>query len=266
MHPVLFEFSVFGTTIPIYGYGVMIMLGAIMAYWYISHHAKSELGIPVENIQAFTRIVIVTAFVGGKLLYYMEDPAYYFSPPENMLKNFRTGFVFYGSLIFAIPSVIWYFRRKNLPLLPLLDIVAVGVVLLHVSGRMGCFLAGCCYGLPTDGSVYVEFTHLLSKAPLNQHLHPTQLYSIVLLLSILTVLLMFKRHQRFQGQLFLIYIGLYAIGRGVIEIFRGDEIRGYIIDNYLTHSQFISLVLVGIVIWYYIRMSRRRIGATEPKG
>ncbi len=233
------------------------MIGAVFAYLYISHHAKKELGILVENIQAFARIVIITAFVGGKLLYYLEDPSYYFFPPENMLKNFRTGFVFYGSLLFAVPSVIWYFRKKSLPLLPFLDILAVGTVILHASGRTGCLLAGCCYGLPTDGGIYIEFTNELAKAPLDQHLHPTQLYSIALLLSILIILLMFKRHKRFSGQLFLIYIALYAFGRGVIEIFRGDETRGYIIENYLTHSQFISLFLVGMVIWYYIRLNRQ---------
>lgn len=239
------------------------MIGAIIAYLYISHHAKKELGIPAENIQALARIIIITAFVGGKLLYYLEDPGFYFSPPSNMLKNFRTGFVFYGSLLFAVPSVIWYFRSKKLPVLPLLDIIAIAGVMLHASGRTGCFLAGCCYGLPTDGPIYVEFTNVLSEAPLGQHLHPTQLYSISLLLSILVILLMFKRHQRFQGQLFLIYISLYAIGRGIIEIFRGDEARGYLIEDYLTHSQFISLFLIGIVIWYYIRLNRRSL-KTRP--
>ena len=254
MYPVLFEIELFGTTIPIYGYGIMIMIGAIIAYFYVAHYAKRELGIPSENIQALARIIIIMAFLGGKLLYYLEDPSYYFSPPENMLKNFRTGFVFYGSLLFAVPSVIWYVRRKKLPLLPFLDIVAIGAVMLHASGRTGCFLAGCCYGLPTDGPFYLEFTDQLSKAPLNQHLHPTQLYSVGLLLCILVILLMFKRHQRFQGQLFLIYIGLYAIGRAIIEIFRGDEARGYIVEDYLTHSQLISLILVALVVWYYIKL------------
>ena len=257
MHPVLFEIEIFGTHIPVYGYGFMIMVGAVIAYVYVSTQAKKALDIPSENIQALARIIIIMAFIGGKLLYYLEDPGYFFGTPSNMLSNFRTGFVFYGSLLFAVPAGIWYFRKKQLPVLPLLDIIAIGAVMLHASGRTGCFLAGCCYGLPTDGPIYVEFTHQLSKAPLNQHLHPTQLYSVTLLLSILVILVMFKRHQRFTGQLFLIYIGLYAVGRGVIEIFRGDEKRGYIIDDYLSHSQFISLFLVAAVAWYYVKLAKQ---------
>ncbi|MEQ9426255.1 MAG: prolipoprotein diacylglyceryl transferase [Cyclobacteriaceae bacterium] len=263
MHPVLFEFDLFGLNIPLYSYGVMIMFGAIAAHLYIGTQAKKQLNIDAEKTQALTRIIIFTAFIGGKLLFYMEDPAYYFASVDRLLKNFRTGFVFYGSLLFAVPSVIWFFRKNQLPVLPMLDIVAVAGVILHAFGRMGCFLAGCCYGLPTDGPLYVEFTNELSKAPLNQHLHPTQLYSITLLLCILVVLLMFKRHQRFTGQLFLIYIALYAIGRGIIEVFRGDEERGYIIQDYLTHSQFISLMLVGVVIWYYIKLERNKAKSTS---
>jgi phosphatidylglycerol:prolipoprotein diacylglycerol transferase len=131
---------------------------------------------------------------------------------------------------------------------------------------MGCFFAGCCYGLPTDGSLYLEFTNELSQAPLNEHLHPTQLYSVTLLLSIMVVLLMFKRHQRFKGQLFLIYVMFYAVGRAVIEIFRGDEARGYIIEDILTHSQLISLLLVGATIWYYKRLSNSGDVVDSGKG
>ena len=71
--------------------------------------------------------------------------------------------------------------------------------------------------------------------------------------SILTILLITKRYQRFEGQLFLFYIVLYSIGRSVIEIFRGDAKRGFIIDGYVSHSQFISLILIsviGLVYWY----------------
>lgn len=257
MHPVIFEVDLFGLHFPIYGYGLMIMLGAFAAYFYISHQAKKQLDIPNEKILTLSRIIIITAFLGGKLLYYLEDPGYYFIPPSNMLKNFQSGFVFYGSLLFAVPSVIWYVRKNQIPTLPFLDIIAIAAVVLHAFGRSGCFLAGCCYGIPSDGPFTIQFTHQLSRAPLHQDLHPTQLYSVTLLLSILVILIMLKRHQRFKGQLFLVYLVLYSIGRGIIEIFRGDEARGYIIEGYLSHSQFISILLIMAVIWYYVRLSKK---------
>ncbi|MDA0196858.1 MAG: prolipoprotein diacylglyceryl transferase [Bacteroidetes bacterium] len=75
MHPKLFEFDLFGFNIPIYSYGVMIMLGAITAYLYIAYHAKKELGIEAVKVQALVRLIIFTAFVGGKLLFYLENPS-----------------------------------------------------------------------------------------------------------------------------------------------------------------------------------------------
>ena len=145
----------------------------------------------------------------------------------------------------------------------MLDIVAIAGIIIHSFGRMGCFLAGCCYGKETTGPIFVEFTDDAAVAPINQHLHPTQLYSIALLLCILIIIIMFKRHQRFQGQLFFIYIMLYALGRGVIEIFRGDIRRGFIIENVLSHSQLISLVLIGVIGFFYIKLLHKALKASE---
>lgn len=253
MYPELFTIG----SNTIYSYGVLIAIGAAIGYFYTSSRAKKELGIPTDKIQTLAILIILAAFIGGKVLFYLEKPGFYFNPPSNMLKNFRTGFVFYGSLLFVIPTVIWYFRKNKLPVWPMLDIVAITATIVHFFGRLGCFFAGCCYGTHTDSSLAVTFTHEASKAKdLHTPLHPTQLYEATLIAVIFVILNMFKRHQRFRGQLFLVYIMLYAIGRAVIENFRGDIRRGFIIDDVLSHSQFISLILVGLVLFFYFRLSK----------
>ena len=263
MHPVLFTTDWFGDPVSIHSYGVLIALGALFGFLYGSYSAKQELGIENQTIQGLARIIIIAAFVGGKLLYYLEDPAFYFFPPSNMLHNFRTGFVFYGSLLFVIPSVIWYFRKYQLPVMPMLDIVAIAGVIIHGFGRMGCFFAGCCYGKETDGPIFIEFTNEAAIAPTHVHLHPTQLYSVTLLVIIFVILIMFKRHKRFEGQLFFIYIMLYALGRGILEIFRGDIRRGFIIEDILSHSQFISLILIAVTGFFYVRFYRKSLSSDD---
>lgn len=267
MHPEFISFELFGKPITIHFYGVMIALGATLGYFYAAREARLTLGVKSDVVQGLARWVIIAAFIGGKLFYYFESPAYYFGEPANMLKNFRTGFVFYGSLIFAIPTVIWYFRKHQLPFWPMMDIVAITGCIVHLCGRMGCFFAGCCYGQPTDLPWGVTFTDALSQAkPLNTPLHPTQLYEVTLILGILIVLLMFRRHKRFEGQLFFIYIILYALGRSVNEIFRGDLRRGFIIDGLLSHSQFISLLLIAIAGAVYYRFwKKNQLGKGRPK-
>lgn len=251
MHPELFSIGSF----TVHTYGFMIMIGAMLGYFYMSAQAKKELAIDPDKIQTLAIIIILAAFIGGKFFFYLEKPSYYFNPPSNMFKNFRTGFVFYGSLLFAVPLAIWYFRKQKFPVLPMLDLLAITGCIIHGFGRLGCFFAGCCHGLPTDSFLGVTFTHPQSQAePLNVPLHPTQLYDAFIITGILVTLLMLKRYKRFEGQLFLVYIMLYATGRIFVEIFRGDERRGFIIDNVLSHSQLISLFIIAAAALAYWRL------------
>lgn len=234
-------------------------MGAIAGYFYMSTSVRKEMGIAPEKIQNLAILVIIAAFVGGKLFFYFEKPGYYFHPMSNMFKNFRTGFVFYGSLLVAVPTVVWYFRKQKWPVWPMLDHIAITACIIHAFGRMGCFFAGCCHGKPTDSFLGVTFTDAESQAePLHTPLHPTQLYDAFQIIAILIILLMLKRHKRFEGQLFLVYIVLYAIGRSIVEIFRGDVSRGFIIDNVLSHSQFISILIILGAIWAYTYLKKKK--------
>lgn len=265
MHPTLFEFNVpkflqgfLPSQISIHSYGLMIAIGALLAYLYLSKELKKRFGVSTDQSQNLFIFLVIGGFVGGKLLFYMENPAYYFGTPANMVKNIGGGFVFYGSLLFDIPIVFWFVRKHKIPTLKMLDLVAITACIAHIFGRMGCFGAGCCHGIPYDGLFSIIFTDpsCLAK-PLNTPLHPTQLYSIFLIGGILAILLVVQKKQKFDGQLFLFYIMLYAFGRSIIEIFRGDMKRGFIIGDYVSHSQFISLILVLVVGFFYLRLYRK---------
>ena len=261
MHPELFSIDNF----TVHTYGFMIMLGALLSYLFITRSAKRELGIDPDKIQTLAIYVILSAFLGGKLFFYFEDPKFYFHPPSNMLQDFRTGFVFYGSLLFAVPIAFWFFKKEKWPLWPMMDLLAITILIIHTSGRLGCFSAGCCYGLPTNAPWGISFTNELSQAePLHTSLHPTQLYEAVFLGLLIIFLIMFKRHKRFEGQLFMIYLMVYSVGRGMIEIFRGDLRRGFIIEDFLSHSQLISLFIICFALWMYRKL--RKKGLRVKKG
>lgn len=202
-------------------------------------------------------MVITSAFVGGKLFFFMGDPGFYFSSFHHLTRHFRSGFVFYGSLLFAIPVIIWYFRKNRWPVWHMLDRIAITACIIHGIGRLGCFFAGCCHGVETDVAWAITFTNTACKAPLNTPLHPTQLYSVTLIFSILIALLLFKKHKRFEGRLFFIYVVLYASGRIIIELFRGDVEKSYIIENALTLSQCISIIAIVVVVAIYFGLRKR---------
>jgi phosphatidylglycerol:prolipoprotein diacylglycerol transferase len=265
MHPVLFELqspdffpSWFPDTITVYSYGTMIALGALLGFLYTGWQAKKQFNISFETTNELVLSILFASVIGGKVFIIFEDPARYLNTPGDLVNNFSQGFVFYGSLLFAIPTMLIFFRIKKMPILPMLDIMAITTVIVHGTGRIGCFLAGCCYGVPHDGFFSVVFTDPLCQArPLGTPLHPTQLYSLFLLSGILIILLVIKRRKLFAGQLFLLYLLIYSFGRIWIEIFRGDLSRGFIIDNYLSNSQFISLLVFLVSLYFYLKLRNK---------
>jgi phosphatidylglycerol:prolipoprotein diacylglycerol transferase len=259
MHPILFKIAlpsflhgIFPNEIVIYSYGAMIFLGALTASYYLVTQLARRFNLKRDDSLNLVIGIILSAIVGGKVFLYFEDPSFYNQHPAALLGN--SGFVFYGSLLFALLLVWLFIKKYKLAVWPFLDIIAITTLIVHFFGRIGCFLAGCCHGLPYDGIFSVVFSDPNCVAePLNTPLYPTQLYSAFMLLSILLILFIIKRSQRFEGELFLVYLMLYAVGRSIIEEFRGDEERGFVFDGFLSHSQLIALVLFLLALFLFIK-------------
>lgn len=147
----------------------------------------------------------------------------------------------------------------------MLDIMAITTCLVHMFGRVGCFLAGCCHGIPTEsifGVTYID--PACSADPLNTPLHPTQLYEAGFIGLVMVYLLFLRDRKKFNGQLFLTYLFLYGIGRFLLEYLRGDLARGFVIEDILSHSQFIALLILAVVVYVYVRWSKQNAIAVNP--
>ncbi len=264
MHPDLFritvpEFlrSVFPHYLTIHTYGACIAIGVYLAIWYTIRQSKKELGLNSDPILSLALIIIISAFIGGKIFYYLEKPSIYLANPEKMLNSMGAGFVFYGSLLFAIPSVLWYLKKNKILVWPMLDIMAITICIVHGFGRLGCFFAGCCHGLPSDAPFAVVFSNPACAADIKtMPVHPTQLYEVVMILIIALILQILRQRKQFNGQIFLVYIMLYGIGRSFIEIFRGDSERGFIIPAVISYSQLISFLLIIAAAALYWRLKK----------
>lgn len=252
MHPILFEAG----SITIYSYGFFIALGAVLGLAYMAHQGKKKFGTSYDQSSSLFIYIVVAAYVGGKVFFFFENPAYYIQHIEKLFSG--NGFVFFGSLLFAIPTMLWFFKKHKIPTLPMLDVMAIVTCIVHGFGRIGCFMSGCCYGKPTDSILSVVFTNPVCQAePLNTPLHPTQLYESGFIFSLMLFLLWLKKRKKFDGQLFLIYLIVYSIGRSLLELLRGDEERGFIIQNIISHSQFISMLVILGSIYFYVKLSRK---------
>jgi phosphatidylglycerol:prolipoprotein diacylglycerol transferase len=254
MHPLLFEVGRF----PVYTYGVLLAAAYLTGLWLAVRRARAR-GLDGDRVMDLGIWIIASALIGAKLLLLVVDFQYYSQNPGELFGVFRSGGVFYGGLIAAVAVAFWYMRRSRLPLWPTTDAFAPGIALGHVVGRLGCVMAGCCYGRPTSAPWGITFTSPLAAAnvgtPLNVPLHPTQLYEAGAELIILVLLLATERKGRaYPGRTFWLYMFLYAVTRFAIEFYRGDP-RGTV--GMFSTSQFISLFLAPLSIYMLVRLARR---------
>ena len=262
MYPLLLELG----PLNIYSYGVILGGAYFLALWYALRRAR-RAGLNEQRIVDLGIVGIVSAVVGAKLMLLVVDFDRYAADPSQLTALLMAGGVFYGGLLLAVPVCWWYIRRNGLPLWTTCDLFAPGIALAQGVGRMGCLLAGCCYGQPTEAPWGVTFTSTLAAAnsgtPLGVALHPTQIYESAAVLLILGVLLAGERRWRqFPGRTFWTYVLLYAVARIVIELFRGDP-RGMVFETLAT-SQFVSALLVPASIVMLVRLGRRDAAAEAP--
>lgn len=258
MHKVLIHFKISNSladllgvaSITIYTYAFCVVLGAIIACLYINTSAKrSSLGLSLPH--SFYYSLFIAGFLGGKIFYFLENPSLYIHNPRLLLTISTGGFVCYGSIIFVTLYAIFYAKKNHLSTFGLLDILSIASVLPIAFGRIGCFFNGCCYGTVTKG-----FTGFVFPATSPIAVHPTQLYEAALMLLILACLLCMNRVKKWQGQVFLLNMTLYAIGRALIETIRGDT-RGFLFHHAISHAQALAMIATLISILLFIKLNKQ---------
>lgn len=232
--------------ITIYGYGLMIAIGIIAAYLTGEYRAKKH-GLEADHVFNYVIWCVLGGFLGSKILYFITDIKNIIADPSRVL-DIADGWVVYGGIIGGIFAAMLYSKIKNLKFLAYFDLLIPSVALAQGFGRIGCFLAGCCYGMETDSPIGIIF-HDSHYAPNGVSLMPTQLISSGLDFLHFLVLIWFAKRKKADGQVGAMYLILYSIGRFVLEFFRGDLIRGSV--GSLSTSQFISIftVIAGIVLF-----------------
>src|SRR6185295_11765986 len=201
--------------------------------------------------------------VGSKLLMVITEWNDYGGDWRRILSFdfLRSGGVFYGGFIAAVIASVILMRRWNLPWRKTADAFAPGIALGHAIGRLGCFSAGCCWGVPTTSWIGVRFTEKASEltgVPIDSPLVPTQLIEAAANLLIFAFLLWLTKRRKFEGQIIYSYLMIYSVARFTIEFWRDDP-RGTVFG--LSTSQFISIVMFAfgfvMTLYYWRRMKNK---------
>ncbi|MCR4750878.1 MAG: prolipoprotein diacylglyceryl transferase [Eubacterium sp.] len=236
-------------------YGLMTAIGIIAAYLLMARRAKQNNFTEEQQSKTFGLILfcLIFGYLGSKILYILtilprlrEDPAVF-------LQSLSGGWVVFGGLLGGVFGAWLFCRWQKLSVGKYFDLAFPAVALAQAFGRVGCFFAGCCYGVETDSAFSIVFQHS-QYAPNHVHLVPTQLISAVLDLALCLFLLWYEKNkEKYRGELAALYLILYSAGRFVLEFWRGDLIRGAV--GPLSTSQFIGLftLLAGIILLMLIR-------------
>ncbi|MEO0205793.1 MAG: prolipoprotein diacylglyceryl transferase [candidate division WOR-3 bacterium] len=241
MRPLLIKFDGFG--IP--SYGTMLVISFIVALFLVKKEAKKYNISPVviENLAFWLMIGVI---IGGRILYVIFHP-HEFRDIISIFQIWNGGMMFFGGFIGALIAGIIYVKRQKLSVSLLSDIISPSIALGEFFTRIGCFLNGCCFGIPTALPWGVHFPNgsFADSAGLDCSIHPTQLYSSLFGLFLFFFLQRMLHRKHTQGEIFAYFLIFYAGFR-----FGVDFIRYYENSANFLINQIISLVIVlaGIVL------------------
>src|SRR5262249_402934 len=187
-------------------------------------------GLPPAESDRFAFWTIVAGLLGSKLTLIALDWRYYFEQPVRMLSTVRSAGVLMGGVAAAFLMAALLSKIYGIPLWKAAGGASVALPLAQAIGRIGCLLAGCCYGrecsLPWAVTFQDPFANENSGVPLGVPLHPTQLYHFGADLIVFALVAYAWKRRRFDGQILVTYLIFYSIERGIVELWRGDSVRG----------------------------------------
>ena len=250
-------FSIFGFQIALYG--VLIAIGVLSGVFMADAIAKKEMDSS-DIIWDFAIYAIIFSILGARIYYVVFEWNMY---KDNLLEVFNLrngGLAIYGAVIAAFLTLYVYTRLKKLSFLQMVDVCVPGLILGQAIGRWGNFTNREVFGGYTDNLLAMRLpieavrgrdipaelaAHILEGTNYIQ-VHPTFLYESLWNLFLLCVMLVYRKHKKFQGEIWLLYLGGYGLGRFWIEGIRTDQL--YIMGTTLPVSQVIAVVCVVVAV------------------
>jgi phosphatidylglycerol---prolipoprotein diacylglyceryl transferase len=239
MHPILFKIG----PVTIYTYGFFIFLGVLFGYL-ISRKRAKEVGVDRQQFSNIFFWTLITGFLGARITYIIVNWQVFIKAPLEIGLG-RSGFVFYGGVIFGLLYLFLFTQKHKIKFLKITDIFALGVPLAHGFGRIGCFFYGCCYGKITNLWIGIKFPPGSPAGLENARIIPTQLISAGFLFILFLFLFAIRNKITQIGKLTGYYLFVYSLFRFIIEFFRGDP-RGLFLI--FSTSQWISILIIFLAI------------------
>lgn len=252
MRPVLIDLG--GIEIP--AYGIMLAISFLAALWYVKRKAPN-FGISSVVVENLAFWIMLGVILGGRLLYAAFHWPQYENDILGIFRIWEGGMMFFGGFIGGFLLGALYLRRQRISILEISDIVAPAMGLGLFFTRIGCFLNGCCFGVPTGFPWAVQFpaSCVAGTSPVGEFaLHPTQLYE-----SIFGLILFFFLNNRLKKSAgsgvvfaqFLIFYGAFRFGIDFIRYYENSA------NFWINQIIAVGLVIVGVFI--FVKNTKQKV-------
>ena len=260
-------------SIPVYGYGMMLVIG-VGASGKVATTMAKKIGVDPQFTWDLVVKLVLSGVVGARLFYLVQYGDKVFKGCQSFMDYFLAairlpdgGLVLYGGILLAALTGVWMAYRHKIPRIKYADTLVPAVFVGIACGRIGCFLNGCCYGDPCDLPWAVTFPEqsvpwtalanqgFITELNRNLSLHPTQIYSAINALVLAWLTASYYKHRSGDGAVVALGLMTYSISRTCIEILRGDELGQF--GTAFTISQLISFAVfmlgAGFLWWSWTR-------------
>ena len=233
-------------------YGLCTMVGTVFALLAVFKLRKKGSPLSEDNLLDALIWAILLGFLCAKVLYFIVEPPQMPHSWRELWDLISAGLVFYGGLLGGLLGLFLVSRKTKKNMITFTDLMAPCFCLAHAGGRVGCLMAGCCYGMEYTGPCAVVLDGVSRL--------PTQIMEAIFLVILSVVLIAVYLKKPRRGVVTGLYMTIYAVWRFVIEFFRADY-RGNV--GPLSTSQFISLFILAFGVYLLVK-SRRAVNDFEP--
>ena len=222
------------------------IVALLVAIWDRKRH-----GINTQQVMDLGFIAVFSAFIGARLVYVLIHLSYYKDHPLDVLKVWQGGLVFFGGFLASLLALSLYLLRHHLSLWKTGDFLAPSVAIGQAIGRIGCFMAGCCFGHPTSLGCGVTFPAVAPASLQFGHVavHPSQLYGSGGGFLIFLLLLILERVWNYRGATFGRLLVFYGVSRFSVDFSRYYEPEQMMALDW-SNNQWISMgmIVAGLVV------------------
>jgi phosphatidylglycerol:prolipoprotein diacylglycerol transferase len=265
MKPVLFHLGSF----PVYAFPVFLIAAVAVGLSLVPRYARIA-GLNPKGSRAIFFWIFLVGWIGSRLLFGIQHPVIALDDPTRMLMPTGREGVWFGGLAGALIAGLWIAKKRKLNFWRLLDTAAMPALFGMAIGRIGCLFAGCCFGRPSRLPWAIAYSDQAQQQFGNgfsgMTMHPVAIYEAVALIAIAAFLGFLSRERHRPGQIGLIWIGMVSAARVGFEMFRGDDIRGFVLGEWFSVSQAIGMLffMSAVFVFLFRAQSGDRAPVSSP--